>query len=98
MGDDTMKYNKSLWIQRRRRICEIVEAGSAEDIVSRCYDVFSTLMTLVNVFVMVLYTFDRMELEHGTVLVPKGDLMLLEGDHIILYSQERVHGANTIHI
>ena len=32
------------------------------------------------------------------VLVPKGELVLLEGDCVILYSQERVHGANTIHI
>jgi hypothetical protein len=33
-----------------------------------------------------------------TVLVPKGDLMLLEGDHVILYSQERISGASTIQI
>ena len=32
------------------------------------------------------------------VLVPKGELVLLEGDCVILYSQERVHGANTIHL
>ena len=32
------------------------------------------------------------------VLVPRGELVLLEGDCVILYSQERVHGANTIHI
>ena len=35
---------------------------------------------------------------NGKVLVPNGDLVLLEGDCVILYSQERVHGANTIHI
>ena len=63
-----MNYNKSLWARRRRRISEIIEAGSADDIVSRCYDVFSTLMTLINVVVMVMFTFDRMELEHGTAL------------------------------
>jgi voltage-gated potassium channel len=33
-----------------------------------------------------------------TVLVPKGDLMLLGGDHVILYSQERISGASTIQI
>lgn len=32
------------------------------------------------------------------VLVPRGELVLLEGDCVILYSQERVHGANTIHL
>ena len=35
---------------------------------------------------------------NGTVLVPKGDLMLLEGDHVILYSQERITNATTIQI
>ena len=35
---------------------------------------------------------------NDNVLVPRGELVLLEGDCVILYSQERVHGANTIHI
>ncbi len=64
-----MKTNKKVWFQRRRRLCEILEAGSAEDYVSRGYDLFSTLMTLVNVIVTVLYTFDRMELIHGKLLL-----------------------------
>ena len=33
-----------------------------------------------------------------SVLVPRGELVLLEGDCVILYSQERLHGANTIHL
>ena len=56
-------------MQRRHRIWEIIESGSAEDIVSRCYDVFTTLMTIVNVSVTVLYTFDEMELKYGTTLL-----------------------------
>ena len=35
---------------------------------------------------------------NGVMLVPKGDLMLLEGDHVILYSQERISNANKIEI
>ena len=35
---------------------------------------------------------------NGVVLVPKGDLMLLEGDHVILYSQERISNASKIEI
>ena len=35
---------------------------------------------------------------NGKVLVPNGNLVLLEGDCVILYSQERLHGASTIHI
>lgn len=35
---------------------------------------------------------------NSTVLVPKGDLMLLEGDHVILYSQEKFVNSTTISI
>ena len=61
-----MNNKKTIWIQRRRRVSEIIEAGSADDLVSRGYDIFSTLMTLINVAVTVMYTFDRMELNHGS--------------------------------
>ena len=64
-----MKANTSTWLKRRRRIFEIIEAGSAADPVSRIYDVFSTLMTLTNVVVTVLYTFDQMELQQGSTLL-----------------------------
>ena len=64
-----MENKNKLWLQRRRRLSEILEAGTAEDPVSRGYDVFSTLMTLTNVMVTVLYTFDQMELNHGSTLL-----------------------------
>ena len=35
---------------------------------------------------------------NGVMMVPKGDLMLLEGDHIIMYSQERISNASLIQI
>ncbi len=35
---------------------------------------------------------------NGVMLVPKGDLMLPEGDHVILYSQERISHANLIQV
>lgn len=34
----------------------------------------------------------------GTMLVPNGNLVLMEGDHVILYSQERINHASLIHI
>lgn len=34
----------------------------------------------------------------GTMLVPRGNLMLLEGDHVILYTQERLLDANVIQV
>jgi voltage-gated potassium channel len=35
---------------------------------------------------------------NGMMLVPKGDLVLLEGDHVIMYTQERIAHANLIQI
>ena len=35
---------------------------------------------------------------NGTMLVPKGDLRLMEGDHVILYSQERIAHSSTIQV
>ena len=34
----------------------------------------------------------------STMLVPKGDLMLMEGDHVILYSQERISHSHLIEV
>ena len=64
-----MNENKKLWVQRRRRMSEIVEAGAADDFVSRTYDVVSTLILLINVAVTILYTFDSAELKYGKALL-----------------------------
>ena len=32
------------------------------------------------------------------MLIPKGDLMLLEGDKLLLYTQTRINDANLIQI
>ena len=63
-----MENKRRTWYQRRR-LSEILEAGTAEDYVSRGYDVFSTLMTLANVAATLLYTFDEMELNYGSTLL-----------------------------
>ena len=60
---------KKIWMQRRRRINQIIEAGASEDWVSRGYDILTTLVTLINVIVTVLYTFDAMELNYGPELL-----------------------------
>lgn len=43
-------------------------------------------------------TFIVMVKRNGNMLIPKGSLMLLEGDHIILYSQASLAGASTIEL
>ena len=64
-----MFKQKKIWLQRRRRLSEILEAGASDDLTSRAYDVFSTLLTLANVVVTVMYTFDKMELNYGRTLL-----------------------------
>ena len=64
-----MNERKKLWAQRRRRMSEIVEAGAANDTVSRTYDIASTLILLINVVVTIMYTFDSMELKYGSTLL-----------------------------
>ena len=43
-------------------------------------------------------TFLVMVQRNGVMLVPKGELMLLEGDKIIMYSQERISNASVIEL
>lgn len=43
-------------------------------------------------------TFIVMVQRNGSMVVPKGDLILLEGDHIIMYTQEKISNANHIDI
>lgn len=64
-----MNKNNNLWLQRRRRIAQIIEVGSSGDWISRGYDIVSTLFLLLNVAVTVLYTFDEMELNFGPLLL-----------------------------
>lgn len=64
-----MDKHRKIWMQRRRRVSEIIEVGKANDWVSRSYDIISTLILLINVAVTVLYTFDKMELLYGEALL-----------------------------
>ena len=64
-----MNEQRKIWAQRRRRVSEIVEAGAANDSVSRTYDIVSTLILLINVAVTILYTFDKAEAQYGKELL-----------------------------
>ena len=43
----------------RRRVCTIIDIGTADDLISRAYDIFYTLVILVNLMVTIAYTFDE---------------------------------------
>ncbi len=64
-----MKNQKYIWIQRRKRMSAIVEMKSADDWISRGYNILNCVMLLINVAVTILYTFDRMELQYGGALL-----------------------------
>ena len=89
-----MKNRKVNWLQTRLRISEIIEVGTAGDWVSKGYDLFSTFMVIVNIAVTVLYTFDRMELQCGDVL------LLLESLTVFFFAVDyilRVWTARFLH-
>lgn len=49
----------------RRRICSIIDIGTADDFISRAYDISYTLVILVNLAVTIAYTFDGAEARCG---------------------------------
>lgn len=53
----------------RRRICTIIDIGTADDLISRAYDIFYTLVILVNLVVTIAYTFDEAEAACGPLLL-----------------------------
>ena len=53
----------------RRRICTIIDIGTADDLISRAYDIFYTLVILVNLVVTIAYTFDEAEATCGPLLL-----------------------------
>ena len=64
-----MKKWKYQWIQRRKRVASIIEMRSAEDWISRGYNILNCVMLLLNLTVTILYTFNRMEARYGSALL-----------------------------
>lgn len=57
------------WEKRRKRLFEIVEIGSNYDAVCWGYDFFNTFTIILNLVVSIMYTFDRMEQQYGSLLL-----------------------------
>ena len=53
----------------RRRVCTIIDIGTADDLISRAYDIFYTLVILANLVVTIAYTFDEAEAACGPLLL-----------------------------
>ena len=53
----------------RRRVCSIIDIGTADDLISRSYDILYTLVILVNLAATIAYTFDEAEARCGGLLL-----------------------------
>lgn len=57
------------WEKRRKRLFELVEIGSNYDASCWGYDFFNTFTIILNLVVSIMYTFDRMEQQYGSLLL-----------------------------
>ena len=57
------------WEKRRKRLFELVEIGSNHDAACWGYDFFNTFTIILNLVVSIMYTFDRMEQQYGSLLL-----------------------------
>lgn len=55
--------------KRRKRLFELVEIGSNYDAACWGYDFFNTFTIILNLVVSIMYTFDRMEQQYGSLLL-----------------------------
>ena len=63
-----MVEKKAVWMQRRKRVFELVEVTISDGWLNRVYGIVSTLVLLVNLAATIMYTFDYMELHYGGAL------------------------------
>ena len=64
-----MQLRNTPLLRYRKRTAAIIEMGSAQDWVSRGYDILSGLMLLANLSASILYTFNSMALQYGSLLL-----------------------------
>ena len=61
--------NKAQLERRKKRTFEIIEVGTPGDYVSRIYDFTGVFAIVVNLVVSLLYTFEEIRTDHGTLLL-----------------------------
>lgn len=57
------------WYRRRKRLFEILEVGNDLDHVSRAYDFFNAFTIVLNLIVSIMYTYENMRMQYGTILL-----------------------------
>lgn len=58
-----------IWYRRRKRLLEILEVGNDLDRASRAYDFLSAFAIVLNLTASIMYTFDNLQMQYGTVLL-----------------------------
>lgn len=64
-----MNKHKIDWMHIRRKLSNIMKVGATDEVFSREYDIISTLAVVLNIAAVVMYTFDFMELNYGSLLL-----------------------------
>lgn len=60
---------KQKWGICRRQLSNIVEVGASDDFISRAYDIMSTVILVLNLVVSVMYTFEKLRIGYGELLL-----------------------------
>ena len=61
--------NKKRWFRRRKKLFKVLEVGNDLDYASRAYDFFSAFMIVLNLSVSIMYTYEHLRIEYGTLLL-----------------------------
>jgi len=57
------------WLRRRKRLFEIIEVGYDLDNISRGYDFINAVSIILNLVASILYTFENIREQYGTILL-----------------------------
>ena len=60
---------KKKWYRRRKRLLEIIKVGYDLDFTSRFYDFINVLAIVLNLSASIMYTFDTLQTQYGSVLL-----------------------------
>lgn len=59
-----MNDQNNIWVQRRKRMAEIIDVASSGDWISQGYDIVSTILLLINLVATLMDTFDALSQYH----------------------------------
>lgn len=67
-----MNDQNNIWVQRRKRMAEIIDVASSGDWISQGYDIVSTILLLINLVATLMDTFDALSQHHKVFMVLEG--------------------------